>query len=246
MAYKQLTRSMQDRKIAGVCGGLGEHFDIDPLIFRIIFLFLLLCAGGGFLLYLIMWLIMPEKKSYENVQTFQTENVKEKFEENDNHSQNICNMKKNKGIFWGLLLVAFGALWLGRTFGLFSFSWCTVMKLWPMLIIWAGIMLLPIEQIWKNVCSFVLLAIAIILLFFLPENSCCKHHHFWNDKYQYEITKKVKDADCEVEEEDVDVDLNLNADDESISVSVENGVVTINSETNEDGEKKVVVKKIKL
>jgi len=60
---KKLFRSTDDRKIAGICGGLGEYLDVDPLIFRIIFLFLLLCGGSGFLLYLIMWLLMPEKKN---------------------------------------------------------------------------------------------------------------------------------------------------------------------------------------
>jgi len=64
MAYRKLTRSMTDRKIAGVCGGLGEYLDVDPLIFRIIFLFLLFCAGGGFVLYLIMWLLTPDKNNY--------------------------------------------------------------------------------------------------------------------------------------------------------------------------------------
>lgn len=61
MSYsKRLTRSINDRKIAGVCGGLGHYLDIDPTILRIIFLALLACGGGGGLLYLIMWICMPE------------------------------------------------------------------------------------------------------------------------------------------------------------------------------------------
>lgn len=59
--YKRLYRSLTDRKIAGVCGGLGEHLNIDPTIIRIIFLCLLLCAGGGGLAYLIFWIATPEK-----------------------------------------------------------------------------------------------------------------------------------------------------------------------------------------
>jgi phage shock protein PspC (stress-responsive transcriptional regulator) len=48
--------------IAGVCGGLAEYFHIDPVIFRIIF-FILLLPGGlpGFLPYVILWIVVPEK-----------------------------------------------------------------------------------------------------------------------------------------------------------------------------------------
>lgn len=56
---KKLYRSRTNKKIAGVCGGLGQYFNIDPTIVRIIFLLLLLCVGGGGLLYLIFWLAVP-------------------------------------------------------------------------------------------------------------------------------------------------------------------------------------------
>lgn len=57
---KKLYRSETDKKIAGVCGGLGEYFNVDPVIFRIIFIILLLPGGlPGLLPYLIFWFIMP-------------------------------------------------------------------------------------------------------------------------------------------------------------------------------------------
>lgn len=59
---KKLYRSKTDKKIFGVCGGFAEYFDIDVTIMRIIFLVLLLCAGGGLLAYLICALVMPEQK----------------------------------------------------------------------------------------------------------------------------------------------------------------------------------------
>jgi hypothetical protein len=148
-------------------------------------------------------------------------------------------MKNNKGIFWGLLLVTLGLLWLGRSFDLFYFSWFNVIRLWPLLIIYVGVRLLPIEQLWNNVCGFIILALAIALLFILPVKSC--RHHFWEDKYEYEIKKKSKVSECTTEEEnDFDID------DETITVSVDGGVVTINRESEEDGEKKVIIKKVKL
>jgi len=49
----------RDKKIFGVCSGLGEYFDIDPTIVRVIFLFALIAFGTGLLLYLILALVMP-------------------------------------------------------------------------------------------------------------------------------------------------------------------------------------------
>ncbi len=58
---KRLYRSQVDRKIAGVCGGIAEYFNIDPTIIRII-AFLLLLPGGipGILPYIILWIIVPK------------------------------------------------------------------------------------------------------------------------------------------------------------------------------------------
>ncbi len=62
MATQRLTRSQTNRVIAGVCGGLGEYFGIDPTIIRIIFVIMALPGGApGILLYIILWVIMPER-----------------------------------------------------------------------------------------------------------------------------------------------------------------------------------------
>jgi phage shock protein PspC (stress-responsive transcriptional regulator) len=59
---KRLYRSRTDRKIAGVCGGLAEYFNVDPVIIRIL-AFILLLPGGlpGLVPYLILWIIVPEE-----------------------------------------------------------------------------------------------------------------------------------------------------------------------------------------
>lgn len=57
---KKLYRSNTDRKLCGVCGGFAEHFDIDPTIIRLIFIFLTLFGGGGLLIYLICALVIPK------------------------------------------------------------------------------------------------------------------------------------------------------------------------------------------
>jgi phage shock protein PspC (stress-responsive transcriptional regulator) len=64
--HKKLYRSRTDRKIAGVCGGLAEYFNIDPTLIRLIFIFLLLPGGlPGFIPYVIMWIIVPEAPAEE-------------------------------------------------------------------------------------------------------------------------------------------------------------------------------------
>jgi phage shock protein PspC (stress-responsive transcriptional regulator) len=66
----KLYRSTSDKKIAGVCGGLGEYLHIDPTIIRVIFVILLIPGGfPGLIPYVILWFIMPLKpaKNRENV-----------------------------------------------------------------------------------------------------------------------------------------------------------------------------------
>lgn len=58
---KRLYRSRTNRQIAGVCGGLGEYFGIDPTLIRVLFVLAFLVAGQGLLLYIILWLVMPEE-----------------------------------------------------------------------------------------------------------------------------------------------------------------------------------------
>lgn len=57
---KKLYRSSTDKKIAGVCAGLAEYFNIDPTIVRIVFVILLLPGGlPGFIPYVILWIVVP-------------------------------------------------------------------------------------------------------------------------------------------------------------------------------------------
>jgi phage shock protein C len=50
-----------EKKIFGVCSGLGNYFDIDPTVIRILFVISVLLFGTGFLLYLILAVVMPDK-----------------------------------------------------------------------------------------------------------------------------------------------------------------------------------------
>jgi len=57
---KKLRRSRGDRMVAGVCAGLAEYFNVDPVLVRLVFVLLALAGGPGVLLYIVLWFIMPE------------------------------------------------------------------------------------------------------------------------------------------------------------------------------------------
>jgi len=57
---KKLYKSVKDRKLTGVCGGIAEYFDIDSNIVRIIWLVLILCAGTGLLAYIICAIVLDD------------------------------------------------------------------------------------------------------------------------------------------------------------------------------------------
>jgi phage shock protein PspC (stress-responsive transcriptional regulator) len=57
---KRLYRSRQNRKLAGVCGGIAEYLGWDPTLVRVAWIILTLLGGSGILIYLIFWLVMPE------------------------------------------------------------------------------------------------------------------------------------------------------------------------------------------
>ena len=64
--HKRLTRSTRDTKIAGVCGGLAEYFNVDPTAVRLLWVVVSIFCGaviGGVLAYLVAWFIMPSPSS---------------------------------------------------------------------------------------------------------------------------------------------------------------------------------------
>ncbi len=61
MVQKKLYRSERDRMIAGVCGGLAEYFDVDPVIVRLLWVAVTIFVGAGILLYIIACIIVPNE-----------------------------------------------------------------------------------------------------------------------------------------------------------------------------------------
>ena len=56
---KRLYRSGKDRILGGVCGGIAEYFNVDPVLVRLLWVLISLAWGTGILLYIIAWIIIP-------------------------------------------------------------------------------------------------------------------------------------------------------------------------------------------
>ena len=61
---RKLYRNTREGELFGVCAGLADHFDVDPVLFRMLFVFGTLFAGIGFLHYLILALIIPNDTKF--------------------------------------------------------------------------------------------------------------------------------------------------------------------------------------
>lgn len=82
---KRLYRSEDYQMIGGVCGGIGEYFNIDPTIVRVGFVLMMFpTVGFGFIIYLLCWAIIPSKSSVakdsEDIVRENTTEIKKKFD----------------------------------------------------------------------------------------------------------------------------------------------------------------------
>jgi phage shock protein PspC (stress-responsive transcriptional regulator) len=58
---KKLYRLPESKKLAGICAGFGDYFDLDPVLFRLLFVISVLFGGLGILIYVLLWILVPEK-----------------------------------------------------------------------------------------------------------------------------------------------------------------------------------------
>lgn len=61
MSSKRLYKSNSDKKLAGVCGGIAEYFDVDSTIIRLAWVLFTLAGGAGLLAYIIAAIVMPNR-----------------------------------------------------------------------------------------------------------------------------------------------------------------------------------------
>ncbi|PYX54670.1 MAG: hypothetical protein DMG73_18775 [Acidobacteria bacterium] len=69
LARKRLLRPKGDRKIAGVCAGFAEYFDLDVTMVRLVWLIVAVMTGVGLLAYPIAWIVMPDEPTLTSAPT---------------------------------------------------------------------------------------------------------------------------------------------------------------------------------
>lgn len=151
---KTLVRPKNNRVLFGVCQGLGEYFDIDPVIFRILFIVFTISGGAGIILYILGIFLIPDenaddikkeaediKKNRQNIRDKahqRTETVAEEIRTtfHRDHRQN------SSAVVFGLIILLVGVIFLANNF----FPWFSFSKLWPLIFIALGILILADSQ----------------------------------------------------------------------------------------------------
>lgn len=136
---KKLFRSTENKIIAGIAGGIGEYFNIDPIFIRIIFVVLFFSHGSGLLIYLILWLIIPQKSQLDSEIN---DTVKSNFKEMKKSAHKIIDEvaeetnKYKPQYIWGVILVVLGLIFLLDNFNIISFDY--IWRFWPLTLIIIG------------------------------------------------------------------------------------------------------------
>ena len=125
---RELTRSLDDRRLAGVCGGLAAYFDIDSTIIRIVFALLILAYGSGLLAYILAWILIPEASGIKSADTIEYRSLYD-------HTRRLYRSRRNRkiaGVCGGIaeyfnidatiirILLVFTALFYGSGFLIYA------------------------------------------------------------------------------------------------------------------------------
>lgn len=144
---KKLYRSRSNAVLAGVCGGLGEYFDIDPVLVRALFVLITLAGGSGVVLYIILWIIIPSRElasdDFEKNIKNNVEELKSKaktIEEEFKISQKLSKKRDDSKFLWAIFIIFLGIVFLLNNFGFYGFF--DFGKIWPVFMILFGIIIL--------------------------------------------------------------------------------------------------------
>ncbi len=156
---KKLYRSRTDSVIGGVCGGLAEHFNIDPVIVRVLTVVSIFFGGFGLIAYLILWLVVPLQGSdaaqpRDTIQANANEiketaegigqEVREAFSTADRDPEAAARIRSRRHRWMGIGLVGVGGLILLSNLNVFSwFRWGVV---WPVTVIIVGVLVLALAR----------------------------------------------------------------------------------------------------
>jgi len=142
---KKLSRSVKDKVIGGVAGGLAEYFEIDPVLVRVLFVVSLFFHGAGFIAYIILWIIVPEApyvfETASNAGPSETTSAETGSKPDDAAAAYFKNLeekksRRNRNI--GIVLTVIGIIFLADNFiPRIHFG-----DFWPIILIAIGVSLL--------------------------------------------------------------------------------------------------------
>ncbi|MDX9863421.1 MAG: PspC domain-containing protein [Anaerolineaceae bacterium] len=141
----KLSRSQTDKILGGVCAGLGDYLNIDPVFVRLFFILLTVMDGIGFWIYILLWLLMPESQADDSkfeMNQFGERARKMGGEFSEAVSRPNPDVKKYLGV--GLVLMGLFFLFeeIVQQFNLGWFAWFNRGIFWALLLVAAGMILL--------------------------------------------------------------------------------------------------------
>ncbi|MDI6857553.1 MAG: PspC domain-containing protein [Dehalococcoidia bacterium] len=148
----RLYRSSDQRMVAGVLGGFGEYFGVDPTIIRVIFVIVTIATGFllGIVAYLVLWLIIPSEDAVDRpIRDSMRQNVEEMAQSARNLGSEVqatlsregrAEERRDRLPLLGLILIVAGVLFLLSSLDLLR--WFYWGRFWPLLLIIIGVFLL--------------------------------------------------------------------------------------------------------
>jgi phage shock protein C len=136
---RRLYKSDRDRVIAGVAGGVAEYLDVDPAIVRIIWALLALITGGiFFVLYIVMWIVVPQEPASGEVPAGDAATPGSAAPGTWNAEPRRRHRSGGGSWIFGLILVGLGFYFLAREY----YPAIHVDRLWPLGLVLLGVVLL--------------------------------------------------------------------------------------------------------
>lgn len=143
----RLYRSSADRMLGGVCAGLGQYLGLDPIFIRIFFVLLTIGGGAGVLIYILLWILIPEAEAGQigSAETIRagTESIKQRAQTLGADMRSLlAGGNPQAALIVGVALVLLGLVFLGQNLQLAWLRWLSADVIWPVLLIVAGAALL--------------------------------------------------------------------------------------------------------
>ena len=136
---RRLYKSATDKVIGGVAGGVAEFFDLDPTIVRVVWALLAVLTGGGlFLLYIVMWIVVPTSPEGEGSDAAEAGSEPGAAGPAAPARRRRHQSSAAPGLVFGLLLIGLGGYFLVREY----VRWLDIDRLWPLGLVAVGLILL--------------------------------------------------------------------------------------------------------